>query len=240
MRVPPAAPLLSAAGFHPAGSTESGGDVVRSRRRQKLGGGGSPCCLLGGPPKPSRGRSPMGTKGKGLPEALAPVPGAGGGQGDAPVAPGGVWGGPHGTVAVLGVCCLVPRGTWGAGGCPHPRSLQGCAVTAQGPLGACKSQKIKFFPAKSVGRASWGPVVPERSLGTAAVWRSGGGGWRGSSLDEETEAREGATLWLGGAPVPQFPHLAAGSRNRGCVGHPGGVWDIAGGLWDSQQGRGMP
>ncbi|XP_054706033.1 transmembrane protein 82-like isoform X4 [Grus americana] len=109
----------------------------------------------GHPPNPPRRRSPMGTKEKGLPEGARPHPMGWGRLGGGSCGPW-FWGGPHRALAVLGVCSFIPPGMRDADGCPRPRRLQSRAVTVQGPLGAYKSQKIKgFFPAKSVGRASW-------------------------------------------------------------------------------------
>lgn len=76
----------------------------------------------------------------------------------------------------------------------YPCWLQGHTVIAQGLQGGYKSQKIKFFPAKSMGGASWGPVVLERQLGMVVVQLFEGGGWN-SSLGRETEAQSGVTLW---------------------------------------------
>lgn len=69
----------------------------------------------------------------------------------------GPWflGGSCKAAVVLGVCSLVLPGMREADGCPHPLWLQGRAVAVQRPPGAYKSRKIKFFPAKSVGRVNW-------------------------------------------------------------------------------------
>jgi len=141
-------------------------------------------------PNPLRRGSPMGTKEKGLPEGARPHPTGWRRVRDHSPGP---WflGGPCDTAAMPGFGSVVPLGMRDADGCPHPRRLQGRAVAVRGPPGAPKSQKIKFFPAESVGRASWGPGVAERGSGTATVQLFGGGGRCGSSLGRETEAGRG-------------------------------------------------
>lgn len=144
-------------------------DQDRKRRRDKLRGvtgcqklwvasSSSPKygCRLNLP----RCTCPVGMEEKGLLEGAWPRPV---GQGRLGGGSRGLWflGGPCEVAAVLGVQSVVPPGMWDADRRPCPWQLQGRTVAVQGPLGAYKSQKIKFFPAKSIGRASLGPVVPE-------------------------------------------------------------------------------
>lgn len=54
---------------------------------------------------------------------------------------------------------------WDCGMLMDVPSLLAAGPHCQGPPGGYKSQKIKSFPAKSTGRANWGPTVLEGQLG---------------------------------------------------------------------------
>lgn len=82
-----------------------------------------------------------------------------------------VFGGPCDVAALLG---FVLWSQWDCGMLTDVPSLLAAEPYCQGPPGGYKSQKIKFFPAKSMGGAVWGPIVLERHFR----------GWRCSFLGE--------------------------------------------------------
>lgn len=144
---------------------------VTRHQKLRVASLGSP--KRGHPPNSPHHRSPMGTKEKGLPEDARPHPTGWGRLGGHSHGP---WllGGPRDAAAVVGVCSLVPPRTWDAGRCPCPQWLWGYTVTAQGPLGTYKPQKIKFFFSKIHGQSGLGSCCAGEGFGdgcNAAFWR---------------------------------------------------------------------